>query len=377
MTSLSPWITDSVEVPLGDIEKEVAHLIRAEQDEGGPPIQRARMSNLVIYCDQADLAETIASQIPEIVIVHPCRVILIVSDRQADFDQVSALVRVQTRYVHGGRQEVASEQIRLQADGRGIDHAPNIVRGLLIGDLPTNLWWASQIPPPLAGPLLYDLSEQSQQIIFDSLGWGEPHRGIAAVAGWLTRVERGASTGRWRVAADINWRRLKPWRRLFAQALDPSSEPGAFESISEVRIEHGPSAVTQAWLLASWLASRLNWIAKTRKVEPSQEITWNLQAPSGPVRLVIQRLPEGPPVLQRIQIDCELCGELGTLNLLNEDQARLSVKAEGRDVALRTITLKPQPLSELIGRQLTDRARDPVFHQVMATAQVLARDISS
>ena len=47
---------------------------------------------------------------------------------------------------------------------------------VLIGDLPTNLWWTAATPPPLAGHLLYDLAENAQQIIFDSIGWTEPAR---------------------------------------------------------------------------------------------------------------------------------------------------------------------------------------------------------
>lgn len=366
-----------VSVPLQDIEKEVRRQVRAEQDPDGPPIQQARMSNLVVYCDQAETAAMVSEQIPEIVAVHPARVLLIVTDPQGTAGSVEAAVRVRTRYVHGGRQEVASEQITLQVSGRGIDHVPFIVRGLLIGDLPTNLWWTSHTPPPLAGPLLYDLSEQSQQIIYDSLGWNEPHRGVSATASWLARVERDASTGRWRVASDLNWRRLKPWRRLIAQALDPNTQPGAFESIHEVLIEHGPHAVTQAWMLASWLASRLGWTVQARKVQPGVEISWNVLATSGLVRLRIHRQSEGPSVINRVRIDCQICSETGALNLLNEDQTRLSVIPEGRDVALRTIALKSQPFSEIVGRQLTDRERDPVFHEAMAIAQILAHGVGS
>ena len=66
---------------------------------------------------------------------------------------------------------------------------------LLIGDLPTNLWWACPTPPPLAGPILDDLAEHAEQVIYDSLGWPDPHRGVAATSTWLDRFERGAEPG--------------------------------------------------------------------------------------------------------------------------------------------------------------------------------------
>src|SRR5262249_12999782 len=147
----------------------------------------------------------------------------------------------------------------LTAGGSAVERLPFAVRSLMIGDLPMNLWWASPQPPPLAGPLLHELSEYAQQIVYDSLGWIEPVRGMGGISSWLEYTERGDGAGRWRVASDLNWRRLKYWRRVVAQAIDPASAPGAAEAIAEVLIEHGPHAVTQGWALASWLAQRLDW----------------------------------------------------------------------------------------------------------------------
>ncbi len=56
---------------------------------------------------------------------------------------------------------------------------PFAVRALLVGDLPINLWWASNKPPPFAGALLFDLAEHAQQIVYDSRGWLEPTRAVA------------------------------------------------------------------------------------------------------------------------------------------------------------------------------------------------------
>lgn len=364
-----------IPVPLAQVEKELARQLTLEQDPGGPPIQRARMSNVVVYCDDCQSAGAINERIAEIVEVHPSRVLFLVADPAAQAG-VEAAVRVRTRYVRGGAQEVGSEQVTVQAAGRSIGQLPYLVRSLLIGDLPTNLWWASHTPPPLAGPILFDLAEQAQQVIYDSLGWHDPHRGISATAGWLSRIERDSTTARWRVASDLNWRRLKLWRRVIGQALDPKTLPGAIESIHEVVIEHGPHAVTLAWQLASWLASRLGWQVQARKVDLGVEISWNLQAPWGLVRLRIHRLAEGPPELRRVSLGLAVSGQLRALNVVYDpDSARLAVEPEGLDATARTLAAKPLPLSELVGRQLTDRERDPVFVETMAIAQTLAQGV--
>ena len=361
---------------LDKVESEVVRQMQAEQDADGPPIQRARMSNLVIYCDEPALITSILTEVPAISAAHPARVILLdVRDKRLP-GGVEASVDLRTRYVHGGRQEVGSEQIYLAAGGPDASKLPSAVRGLLIGDLPTNLWWASHVPPPLAGPVLFDLAENAQQVIYDSLGWKDPHRGVSATAPWLERCERDGSDGHWRVASDLNWRRLKYWRRLISQGLDPNSAPGALQSVSEVLIEHGPHAVTQAWQLAAWLASRLGWQVQARHVELGVEITWNLVAPWGLVKLRLQRLADGPPIIQRVRIACEVCGAHGAYNLVAEGQTRLSVVPEGTDAATRTIAAKPVPLAELVGRQLTDRERDPVFNDAMTIAQSLAKGVN-
>jgi glucose-6-phosphate dehydrogenase assembly protein OpcA len=282
---------------------------------------------------------------------------------------VTAQVLVRVRR-EGGHQLACAEQVALHAAGSAVNRLPFAVRSLLIGDLPTNLWWATPQPPPLAGPLLYELVEPAQQIIYDSLGWPEPARGVAATATWLVQVENGA--GGWRVASDLNWRRLKYWRRLLRQVLDPASAPGVAESVTEVLIEHGPHAVVQAWQVASWLASSLEWSVEVGRVEPGREITWRLAAPHGELRVRVHRLEQGPPEVRRVRIACQLDSKPGAINLFAEDGRRLVGVLEGTDAAPRTVTVPPQTAAELIGRQLSDRERDPVFSESMAVAQVLA-----
>src|SRR5207253_9666149 len=116
-------------------------------------------------------------------------------------------------------------------------------------------------------------------------GWAEPARGVAGTATWLARFEHAAGEGVWSVASDLNWRRLKYWRRLLGQALDPAAAPGALDSISEVLVEHGPHAVVQAWELVSWLAARLGWQVEAGAMQPGVEIDWQFAAPHGKVNV--------------------------------------------------------------------------------------------
>jgi glucose-6-phosphate dehydrogenase assembly protein OpcA len=360
-------------VPLRKVEAELARRLRAIEGLGKGPVLRACMSNLLVYCDGPEQAERVRGELPAVVAVHPARVVLIHTDPGATGD-ITASVSVQGR-LSGDGNWVCSEQVILRAPLTGADRLPYCVRPLLIGDLPTNLWWAAPEPPPLAGSLLYELMEPVQQVIYDSIGWHQPARGVVAAASWLAQVERKHNGQRHRVISDLNWRRLKYWRRLLAQALDPASAPGALESISEVEIEHGPHAVIQAWELASWLAYRLDWKVHAGRVEPNVEIDWQARAPHGSLTLRLRRLADGSSEVRRVRITCTLEGKPVILNLAYADERRLAIVPEGMEAAPRTMSVQPQPLPELVARQLSDRDRDPVFNESMAVARVFAESV--
>ena len=368
-----PLVAGPVDVSIANVEPELSKLLHEVHSPCESPVHRARMSNLIIHCLTAERAAEIEPMIPEIVAIHPARVLLLVADDRTSSSEIhaSALVRMA-----GQAAQLCSEQITLRGGPHAADHLPFAVRGLLIGDLPTNVWWANPTPPALAGPILDDLADHAQQVIYDSIGWPDPHRGIAATSAWLARFERDVNGGRWRVASDLNWRRLKSWRRLIAQALAPAGTPGALESVSEILIEHGPHAVAQAWELAGWMASRLGWKIQASKLRPNVEVSFQLLAPHGALRLRIDRLPDGPSEVRRVHIACTLDGKLGALDITSSDDGdRLSVQPEGIDASPRTLTLQPLETPDIVARQLSDREPDPVFRDAMAAARVLAQAV--
>jgi glucose-6-phosphate dehydrogenase assembly protein OpcA len=362
-----------VSIPVHQVERELARQFAALQAEAKAPVVRARMSNLVIYCDTPKSADTIAEQLPAVVAVHPARVLLLVGDRAESEPGIRASVSVEPQG-RGARQPTYSETVVLHAGRGAVDRLPFAVRALVIGDLPVNLWWAAAQPPPFGAELLHGLTEQAQQILYDSSGWPDPARDLAATAAWLEQIERTGPAGRWRVAADLNWRRLKYWRRLVSQALDPGSAAGAVESITDVRVEHGPGAVIQAWQLVSWGVQRLGWRMQPGKVAAAPEMVWRFTAPpANDVRLCIRRLDEGPAEIVRVRLACTIAGRPGVMNLSRESPERLTLTIEGSATAPRTIAVPPQSAADLVGRQLSDRQRDPVFRESMTAARALAQ----
>jgi glucose-6-phosphate dehydrogenase assembly protein OpcA len=366
----------SVVVPLSQVEAELNRQMRELQGADETPVQRACMSNLVIYTDGRDQAEDAAKQVPAIVAGHRARVLLVVAEPTSDADALGVTASVLVRRMTAGRnQSTFSEQVTLHASGGSTQRLPFAVRALFIGDLPINLWWRSPQPPPLAGPILYELAENAQQIIYDSLGWVEPTRAVAATYSWLQQFEQSLRGGRWRVASDLNWRRLKYWRRMIRQSFDNAAAPGAVTTATELLVEHGPHAVVQAWELVSWFTSQLGWQVQAGKVEVGLEIAWKFQAPHGLVRVRIRRLPTGNPEVTMLRLQCQLAGTGGAVILRLEEGRRIAALQEGVAAALRTSNIQAQRPAELLARQLSDRDRDPVFSESMGVAQELAKSL--
>lgn len=359
-----------------EVEREFLRQMKQLQGPDERPVQRARMANLVIFCTTQERAAQLNQEIPDVVAVHPARVLLLIADEASTSTELTATVSVRPLHAGGGNGFNFAEQVTLEVGRGAVHHLPFAVRSLLIGDLPTNLWWAAPIPPPFAGPILHELAENTQQIVYDSMGWPDPARGVAATAGWLEQMERASGpSGRWRVASDINWRRLKYWRRMLTQSLEAAEDRGLLGSACEIYVEHGPHAVVQAWMLMSWLTGQLGWRVRTGKVEGAVEMAWRFSGPTGEPLVRIHRQEDGPTEIQRLRIGCQLDGRDATLELFVQDGQRLAARLEGVDETPRTMTVPPHSPAELVGRQLSDRERDPVFRASMSVAQVMARSL--
>jgi glucose-6-phosphate dehydrogenase assembly protein OpcA len=369
-------IAEESSLPLHAVEPEMARLAKKLQAGSQGPILHARMSNLVVFCANEQQARTVCSVLPHIIALHPARTILTVAQSDGDLHDLIAAVSVHASSLPEQR-PFCTEQIKLYAAGKALERVPYAVRELLVGDLPTNLWWADIQPPSLTGPLMYELAEYAQQIIYDSRGWTDPHHGIAATASWLSKLESDRTAVSWRVASDLNWRRLKYWRRLISQTLDPATAPGVLDTISEVAVDHGPHGVTQAWQLVGWLAACLDWRVRAGHIDTGVEISWQVEAPHGLLAARIHRLSEGPAEVIRVRIHYKSGGHSSVIELRMTDDQHLAAFVGGVQAEPRTVTVRPQPLEEMIARQLSDREPDPLFRRSMAVAQVFARSILS
>lgn len=347
------------------IERELARLWHQPNPNEGTPedVTRAVMSNLIIYCDDDATAAEMPLAIADIVPQHPCRALLLIATPDHPKDEIIAYVSAHCRVI-GGRRQVCSEDITVAAGGSATRRLPSAVRSLLLGDLPTALWWASHKPPPLGGELFEELSLMADQVIYESVSWPDPVRGVLAVAEWAT------SELNEQVLADLQWRRLKLWRRLISQALAPEVVHDALQTITEVAVEHGPHALPQAWLLVGWLASRLGWKPDRGRVQGGTEIHWGFQSSHGPVRIIIRRLSTGEPEVHSATLRWKTKEGLGYARFMDIGDERLQVIIN--DGEARALSAPVRSRAGLIAKQLPDRERDAIFLETLQHAGSMA-----
>jgi glucose-6-phosphate dehydrogenase assembly protein OpcA len=355
-------------VELAEIEQELTRFWSAsEAPEARALVTRACMANLVIFCQSTDEEREITREIPAIVAQHPSRVLLLVVDANNRSAELEALISAHGHRVDGG-QQIMSEHVTVRAGDPGLRRLPSAVRSLLLGDLATALWWAPPEAPPLRGTLFEELADLADQVIYDSVAWTDPLRQLRVMASWVR-------PGQTKILADLAWRRPKLWRRLIAQSLDPAYAPGALEGITDIHIEHGPHALTQAWLLAGWLALRLGWQPRGGRVTPGPEVNWQFAWPHGTPRVRIRRLAAGEAEIKSLRVTTRVAGAPVTFHFRAESASQVSVFAEGFGDRMLLLTGPVLSRAEMIARQLLDLAHDRLFEESVALAQTMAEAI--
>jgi Glucose-6-phosphate dehydrogenase subunit N-terminal domain/Glucose-6-phosphate dehydrogenase subunit C-terminal domain len=219
------------------------------------PVSRAVMSNLVVYCrcaagDELDLsAPPEGVPIDDVARNHPSRVILLNHDPNAPDEHdaqgpatpLAAHVAVLTFGPSDARYGVEQIVIRAVCNEAAL---PSIVRRLMLGDIPTSVWWAEDLSG--THPLT-PLVTMGRQLVYDSRQWRDVRTAVLALAPLLTDQFRPD-------LADVNWRRLLPVRQALVHAVS-SSDSSKRQRLTSVQIRHRRGEAALAWLFAGWLHS--------------------------------------------------------------------------------------------------------------------------
>ncbi len=354
-------------VSIANIEPELGHLwaqFNQANSDGHTVVMRACMSNLIIFCDSPQEAEIINQEIAAIVDVHPARILLLLGNGKPSESNMEANVAIYYTALDDGWQ-VCAERIDIVSTSAMAERLPSVARSLLVGDLPTTLWWASQRPPPTAGETFFQLAELANQIIYDNVGWVNPAQGVAAMTRWVAAQQNT------QIVHNLAWRRFTGWRKLISQVLDPQTEPGTLESLHTIEIAHGPHALPMTWLLTGWLASQLKWQAIDGKRLSDSELVWRFRNNNQDIKVHVTRLPKGNPLIYQLLFDWGKPALAGRICFKRLDNERIGISEELSTVPPRVFTVQVPERSTLVSAQLAQRNRDKIFENALKSSNAM------
>ncbi len=208
--------------------------------EEGSTVSRALTTNLVVVVQAAREPE-IRKLLGGLSTRLPCRAFLIAVDPSDG--GITAEVHGAAR-LHGSTRDLVLEQIELRVPEREFERLPGIVRPLLVADVPTRLYWGCDLPRELKR---FDaFAAMADQSIVDSGRFELPAHSLDAVE---TRRRRGMRL------FDLNWLRLRPWRRALAEVFERA--PYREHAATHATIRFGGDAMAAGNLLGRWLEKRL------------------------------------------------------------------------------------------------------------------------
>jgi len=260
MLSSSEQIKVSKTLDVESVERQLAALwVKTagvgSQQEGA--VMRARVANLMIFTGNADKLEEINATLTGLSAAHPCRALVVACEREGVERDIEIYISSGCHSgVATGTKSVFCEAITLVAGGKFVEELPSATLPLLIPDLPVFLWWTDTVS--LHDSLFAKLCRGADRLIIDSVDFvPEIMDSVAQLASNRDHGPIGIS--------DINWARLTSWRALLASFYDVPQYRPALEQLSEVQIDYVAAQsgreeiVSQALLMAGWLASRLKW----------------------------------------------------------------------------------------------------------------------
>lgn len=335
----------------GRLVRELEALERELASQAGLQIRLTTM-NLLVVCSTPEDAVGLGPLLRELGASFPSRCFVAVLDRMAPRGELVGWASYAC--MPQRRSQVCCEQVVLYGPGSEAESIPSLVLATMHPDLPTLSWWRGD--PPFGTPLLEQLVEPSNRVVFDSRSFSTARMSsILALIQDRYHQEQAFS--------DLSWGRLEPWREEIAALFDPPEATPCLQDLAWVEIAHRPDGGApppQPLLLAGWLASRLDW---SRSPLEAGEGGWRARLAAG--RVDLRLVPSGgdgqPGDLAGFR-----CATSGGREFRvhaprpRRRSAREGASGELDEAARRTV--------ERMGRELSIPSRDVVYQEALEAA---------
>ena len=345
------------------------------ESEGEEALLRARAANLIIFLPNKAALEETRQTVAELTSVHPCRVLLLVGDRDADNKDIE--VYISTSCPDEKRREsrlLCCEEITLSAAGDFVSELPSAAVPLLIPDLPVFLWWCDVLR--LDEKLFETLLARVDRLIIDSADFQDSPRDLAALARVLAADVKQTTT-----VSDINWERLTPWRASLANFYDVPSYREELNRINRLRIDyvaqgsHSESQAAQPLLMAGWLASRLGWEVVRQTNAPPPDLKTLLQFAKDDRSIEVELNPSQAPGLKPgriLRVELESSGDERAVFQVHRsadgEYLETSVNVGVRRCPGRRVRFRNLSTTQLLSREMEILSGDKIYEEAIGLA---------
>jgi glucose-6-phosphate dehydrogenase assembly protein OpcA len=351
--------TSAREVEVDLIEDELRSLWL---NSGGSPagVTRTCRGNLIVFTCSGQEAERARADIPAIMRSQRVRVIDASLDPNGSRD-IKATVSIYFARGEEGK-ELFSEHIALDVSDHAARRIPSIVRTLILGDLPTTLWWAADEMPNLNSPGFQDLSGIADHVVIDSGESAEPRESLRTLAAWMADERAGF------VLSDIAWKRLEPWRLLLSQTLQPMLLPAALRLIRSLSLESGLHGRAGIWLLTGWLGRSLGWQFEGAMGESG----WAFRSPEGPLQVAFRIAADWAAGIRRVSLAWNSPQGPKIAGFHDAGRGCLKGKLDDSAGAERTLFVSAQTRAALVSRVLSNGQWDACYSGALSLVRQMA-----
>jgi glucose-6-phosphate dehydrogenase assembly protein OpcA len=360
------------------VAQHLTDLRQAAADEGGFPLARASVMNLIVYAGSARHAESAARIADELIMRHPSRVIVLAARRGPRF-KLDAEVTVHSHPLasHG----LVFERVLLRAAGAHPEGLDTLVIPLLIPHLQSYLWWMEDPDPDNAA--MRSVMYICDRLVVDT-AMGQATR-LASLSSHFTgaaAAERGSQVWSRLVLGDLNWTRLTVFRDALASIFDEGHRAeylDELESLELTGVRAGREPVSAAEILfAAWLTSRVGLSAP----EPIRGGVTLAGAHNNRVSVTFRaREARKTGVTAPALFGFRLRAKRGSRHIevslqLRRGEGYVTLQESGQAPTHRTVPLALLSDSEVLSRELDRIGKDRVFEDSLLAAARMSAAIA-
>lgn len=367
------------------VEQQLAELWKetAGKTDDEAAVLRARVANLLVYVPTAQLFDEVKALMQDVTVAHPSRILIMLAEEAAsprDIDMfVTSLCQTDKR---SGAKRLCGEVVVLKAQGKFTVELPSAALPLLVSDLATFLWWRQAVA--VDDRVFNALLQASDRLVIDSDEFSD-------CLPSLLETHKIFSLETYVGVSDLNWARLTLWRGLLADFYDVPAYQPLLDAIDHVRIDYvapadEPEAMApQAWLMAGWLASRLQWsLSDQIPSDDDERLTFKFagSAHAREIELELHRVERGERKPGRlVEVVLSTRGKQPASFSVKRSADGLHVLAEaniGSDIHRgRVLPVRNRPLAQLLAREMEIMTNDNLYQQALETATVIISAVTS